>query len=1126
VGQKVELYGLSKDTFNGLTGKIQGFIKEKGRYSVVLDDPDQNGRIVKIKTENLRKFDPNNRVKRKPQPAKKPEPARRPESGRPGGGMGMPRGMGMPGGDMMGAGLRRMGEMSDSNLNKMKGLLNDFVFACGEDNFPKKSFKILNKIAKDNMRGDAKPLKEDNDTMKEAIFAHAKVKEFMRLVGFQPGADGWTIPNVSQRNLNDMYIAINDVFQEAVKRDQERADQEEYDELAFEVKTLTPMSGTYDDMGDIKDCKPVFKSRKRRIKALRIDGVWQFEGRQGIMREETKGDKEANMPLSGRPWILTTRDGIKKRFPKVIINRVESFLMGVKASAADPLRAAQAATSLNQDDVLGLWDRRERSWNQQVVLIESVYNKKLNMGSGFLIQDVSKAASFVEQDCRWVATAAHCVSFFNDGIKQYEKYRVRVLRKFFRSKAKIKEQGFGPQEAMKSKRFHDYMVEPTDIFVYSPYEKHATPYWGTDFALVRLPQYHTLRLLMPLMKWDVKQPHPLGESTNHKFGQKPRYHEVVGFPANTATEQTYIQYSSSKLVRKCPKRDRHKAMHALGEYETDFGFHHFYTQDDKHFLGRYMSQTSAGMSGGAIVCNEKIVGVHVLGGHSEIHGASMMSPKIWNWIKKMQKLHKSDQELESIHQAARLGDLDKVKEFLEAGVKVDETDSNGMHALHYACSMGEEAIVNHLLEANADPKQPLDRKIVLLEAGREQKLIMIKQLTPLHCASYVGHVKICKLLMSLGADIHAKTSWGETPLHMCARGIPTNVKKSPNVKCATVLLEAGAAIGTVDGLGYTPLMHAIVQSQTAMVQLLLQNGANAAALKKGTISCLNLAAQAGSTEIFEMILAQDGVEIDDCLENGPTALMTAVKNAQDPIVALCLQKGASTAYPIDDVLPLAKAIELENYVIADAIIEAGTSINSTSLDESKMPMLFYITSKKGIEYFGDRKAHLNATDSEGNTLCHILVQQQNETAAYFLEEVDIDLNIVNNDGLTAIQLAITLGFGQMFYVFVLIGAKEDDVHKEYGNYMHMAARFNCIGVVENCQTENRSKVNEKFQGKTALHIAAEYGSVGVIKDLVENFEKDIDLSIEDGEGMTALQIAEAHEDKDIKEEMIPLLKKA
>ena len=57
----------------------------------------------------------------------------------------------------------------------------------------------------------------------------------------------------------------------------------------------------------------------------------------------------------------------------------------------------------------------------------------------------------------------------------------------------------------------------------------------------------------------------------------------------------------------------------------------------------------------------------------------------------------------AIHLAARKGDNDLVKLFIEAGTKVDTQNSEGQTCLHIACSKGDENIIRTLYLARANP---------------------------------------------------------------------------------------------------------------------------------------------------------------------------------------------------------------------------------------------------------------------------------------------------------------------------------------------------------------------------------------------------------------------------------------
>lgn len=68
--------------------------------------------------------------------------------------------------------------------------------------------------------------------------------------------------------------------------------------------------------------------------------------------------------------------------------------------------------------------------------------------------------------------------------------------------------------------------------------------------------------------------------------------------------------------------------------------------------------------------------------------------------------------------------------------------------------------------------------------------------TPLHRASYNGHVQAIRLLLDRGADPHARSSEGWQPLHSAV--------KWGHIEAAAMLLSAGADINAQTNGGLTP----------------------------------------------------------------------------------------------------------------------------------------------------------------------------------------------------------------------------------------------------------------------------------------------------------------------------------
>jgi ankyrin repeat protein len=87
--------------------------------------------------------------------------------------------------------------------------------------------------------------------------------------------------------------------------------------------------------------------------------------------------------------------------------------------------------------------------------------------------------------------------------------------------------------------------------------------------------------------------------------------------------------------------------------------------------------------------------------------------------------------------------------------------------------------------------------------------------TPLHCATWKGHLDVVGALLKAGADVNAQNQnehWGTTPLHAAAHANQTSIAK--------LLLEHGADTKAVDMEGRTPLFHTTFHKAKAVAKLL------------------------------------------------------------------------------------------------------------------------------------------------------------------------------------------------------------------------------------------------------------------------------------------------------------------
>ncbi|XP_076217603.1 ankyrin repeat family A protein 2-like [Aptenodytes patagonicus] len=101
-----------------------------------------------------------------------------------------------------------------------------------------------------------------------------------------------------------------------------------------------------------------------------------------------------------------------------------------------------------------------------------------------------------------------------------------------------------------------------------------------------------------------------------------------------------------------------------------------------------------------------------------------------------------------------------------------------------------------------------------------------------------------------------------------------------------------------DKEGFTPLMWAAAHGQIAVVEFLLQNGADPQILGKGCESALSLACSKGYTDIVKMLL-DCGVDVNEYDWNGGTPLLYAVHGNHVKCVKILLESGADPTIETD-----------------------------------------------------------------------------------------------------------------------------------------------------------------------------------------------------------------------------------
>ena len=167
-------------------------------------------------------------------------------------------------------------------------------------------------------------------------------------------------------------------------------------------------------------------------------------------------------------------------------------------------------------------------------------------------------------------------------------------------------------------------------------------------------------------------------------------------------------------------------------------------------------------------------------------GVSLLMHSLYRGRRDLAELIASKKEALDIFEAAALGRLDRLKQYLrDAASAINSSSKDGFTALHFACFFG----------------QP-DAARLLIENGAAVDAVATNptQVMPLHSAASSRNLEAARLLLERGAPVNARQQAGWVPIHAAAQN-----GDRPMVE---LLLQHGADPKRVNDQGKTSAMVA------------------------------------------------------------------------------------------------------------------------------------------------------------------------------------------------------------------------------------------------------------------------------------------------------------------------------
>ena len=408
-----------------------------------------------------------------------------------------------------------------------------------------------------------------------------------------------------------------------------------------------------------------------------------------------------------------------------------------------------------------------------------------------------------------------------------------------------------------------------------------------------------------------------------------------------------------------------------------------------------------------------------------------------------------------------------VKALIEAGANVNVRNGNGETPIVYAANYGHTEIAKALIEAGADVTnistytpplvsatifQHFEIVKILLKAGANPNAAdLFFGRTAITYISRKENLEITKILLEAGADPNALDREGHTALmHLAEYG---------DIEVAKALIEAGANPNAVDRKGRTALIHAAQKSNSKMVRYLLQEAPNLDLdnpriylNSRATNLLFEAALDIGDTELLASFLLTKkyhmqipntqnfqrfSYEFNSIPENARnSAIQLAKDESTKPLAIKILAEElniiqskkfaliSSSIIKNTALKEVAGITEISKLIfeysgwqkkwspIPQLTVESQNIINSFFDNQYKAYLLGIESGNiRVIKMAIEKSININITDSQGDSILHIIVSQANVDLKYIPEIIDllikkgINLEIKNIYGKTALDIA-------------------------------------------------------------------------------------------------------------------------
>ncbi|XP_058818348.1 serine/threonine-protein phosphatase 6 regulatory ankyrin repeat subunit A isoform X2 [Topomyia yanbarensis] len=315
--------------------------------------------------------------------------------------------------------------------------------------------------------------------------------------------------------------------------------------------------------------------------------------------------------------------------------------------------------------------------------------------------------------------------------------------------------------------------------------------------------------------------------------------------------------------------------------------------------------------------------------------------------------------------------------------------------------------------------------------------------------------------------------------------------------------------------GMTPLMYAVKDNRTPILDRLLELGSDVGARNNDNYNVIHIASMYSREDVVKLLLNKRGV---DPYSMGGSRQQTAVH------LVASRQTGTATA------------------ILRALLAAAGKDIRTKTDGKGKIPLLLAVEAGNQSmcrELLSSQTAdQLKATTTNGDTALHLAARRKDVEMARILIDYGANVDLQNGDGQTALHIAAAEGDEAMVKYFYTVRASASIIDNQDRTPMHLAAENGHASIIEILADKFKASIYERTKdgstlmhiaslnghaecattlfkkgvylhmpnkgGARSIHTAAKYGHVGIISTLLNKGER---VDVPTNDNYTALHIA-------------------